>query len=190
MENQCFDGEEFQTYMPLLQQLKPALIGSKLILGPYDKDSHEFVVEKLLPFFDRCKRYEFNFEHMITSPKDISDFIASILQLPSIESSVGIEFNQSYWLFDRPEPGDATSLPIEAISNWLHKPAAVESTKAIGEKRSLRINLSNIGNMSEMVEHLKKVGSSNFLPFKMPPIINQSCFFINYGKIGLEIFSR
>ena len=117
MENQCFDDEEFQTYMPLLQQLKPALIGSKLILGPYDKDSHEFVVEKLLQFFDCCKRYEFNFEHKITSPEDISDFIASILQLTSIESSVGIEFNANHWgWFHRPEPGDATSsLPTEAI---------------------------------------------------------------------------
>ena len=158
MENRCFDGEEFQEYMPLFQQLKPALIGSKLILGPYDKDNREFVVEKLLPFFDRCKRYEFNFEHMITSPKEISDFIASILQLPLIESSVGIEFNQFYWdWLYRPKPGDATPLPIEAILNWLNKPAAVESNKAKREKRSLRINLSNIENMSEMVEHLKTV---------------------------------
>ena len=166
MEKQYLDGEKFQTYMSLLQQLKPALIGSKLILGPYDKDSHEFVVEKLLPFFDRCKRYEFNFEHMITSPKDISDFIASILQLTSIESSVGIEFNVNHWgWFHRPEPGAAASLPTEAISNWLQKPAAVESIKAIREKRYLRINLSNIGNMSEIVEHLKKVGSRIFLAF-------------------------
>ena len=159
MENRCFDGEEFQEYMPLFQQLKPALIGSQLILGTIDEDNREFVEEKLLPFFDCCKRYEFNFRRKTTSTKDISDFIASILQLPLIESSVGIEFNDSYWgWFHRPEPGDATSsLPIEAILTWLHKPAAVGSNKAISETRSLRIHLSNIENMLEMVEHLKTV---------------------------------
>ena len=156
--------------MPLFQQLKPALIGSKLILGTINEDNREFVKEELLPFFDCCKRYEFNIERKMTSPKDISDFIASLLQLPLIESSVGIEFNQFYMSFDRPKPGDATSLPIEAISNWLHKPAAVESNKAIGEKRSLRINLWNIENMSEMVEHLKKVGSRNFCLLKCGPL--------------------
>ena len=140
--------------MPLLKKLKPALIGSQLILGTINEDNREFIKEKLLPFFDCCKRYKLN---MDLKQEDISAFIASLLQLPSLESSVGIEFNENYW---SPEP---SALPIEAILNWLHKPAAVETNKAIGKKRSLRIHLSKIENMSEMVEHLKKVGSRNFL---------------------------
>ena len=142
--------------MPLFQQLKPALIGSKLILGTINEDNRGFVEEKLLPFFDCCKRYKFKIG---CKQKEICAFLASLLRLPSIESSVGIEFNDSYWgWFHRPEPGDATSsLPIEAILTWLHKPAAVGSNKAIRETRSLRIHLSNIENMLEMVEHLKTV---------------------------------
>ena len=138
--------------MPLLQKLKPALVGSQLILGTINEDNREFIKEKLLPFFDCCKRYKFDIGCML---KDISAFIASLLQVPSIRSSVGIEFNQNYWS-QKP-----SALPIEAILNWLHKPAAVESNKAIGKKRSLRIHLSKIENMSEMVEHLKKVNSIN-----------------------------
>ena len=144
--------------MLLLQKLKPALIGSQLILGTMY--SREFIKEKLLPFFGCCKRYKFIID---LKQKEISAYLVSLLQLPSIGSSVGIEFNdkQSASRRGRPPVG-VTSLPIEAILTWLHKPAAVGSNKAIGEKRSLRINLSNIGNISEMVEHLKKVGSRNF----------------------------
>ena len=150
VEKQYLDGEKFQTYMPLLQQLKPALIGSQLILGTINEDNHEFIKEKLLPFFDCCKRYEFNIE---LKQKEISAFLVYLLQLPSLESSVEIEFHVNYWFTT---PG-VSSLPIEEILNWLHKPAAVETNKSIGEKRSLRIYLPNIENMSEMVEHLKKV---------------------------------
>ena len=164
MENRYLKGKEFQEYMPLLQQLKPALTSPQLILGAITENNREFIKEKLLPFFNCCKRYKLNID---LEQKDISAFIASLLQLPSLESSVGIEFNDNYCfssgriIISHFRYG-ATSLPIEAILNWLHKPAAVGSNKATGEKRYLRINLSNIENMSEMVEHLKKVASRNF----------------------------
>ena len=158
----------FRKNMLLLQKLKSALIGSQLILCTINKNNREFIKEKLLPFFGCCKRYKFIID---LKQKEISAYLVSLLQLPSIGSSVGIEFNdkQSASRRGRPPVG-VTLLPIESLLTWLHK----ESNKAIGEKRSLRINLWNIGNISEMIEHLKKVVT--FLPFKMPPIINQSCF--------------
>ena len=145
----------FQQYTPLFHQLKPTLVGSHLILDTYKIVNREFdlfIKEKLLPLFDCCGRYKFRFEIFKRNPKEISAFLASLLQLPSIAASVGIEF-VVHW----PETNNATSLPIEAISNWLHKPAAAKSFKKIGEKRYFRVQFSNIGNMSAMVDHLKKV---------------------------------
>ena len=165
----CFNYE-FQQFVPLLHQLKPALVGSHLILSSYsymmfDPKFDSFIKEKLLPLFDCCGRYKFNFK---CNPKEISAFVASLLQLPSIAASVGIEFNFTYFPKNRSEIDDAetnnaASLPIEAISNWLHKPAGAGSTKKMGENRYFRIDFSDIENMSAMVDHLKKVGSRNFL---------------------------
>ena len=164
----CLSYEEFQQFTPLFQQLKPALVGSHLILNTYDMVNREFdsfLKEKLLPLFDCCGRYKFSFE---CNPKEISAFVASLLQLPSIAASVGIEFNFTYFTKNRSEIDDAetnnaASLPIEAISNWLHKPAGAGSTKKMGENRYFRFDFSDIENMSAMVDHLKKVGSRNFL---------------------------
>ena len=150
--------ETFQQFVPLFHQLKPALVGSHLILSSYmmvDREFDSFIKEKLLPLFDCSGRYKFSFK---CNPKKISAFLASLLQLPSIAAGVGIEFDVMYFS----ETNNAASLPIEAISNWLHKPAAAESFKKIGEKRYFRFQFSNIGNMSAMVEHLKKVCSRNF----------------------------
>ena len=152
------EGKEFQEFITLFDQLKSALVGSHLILGCITVAHIEIVKEKLLPFFDCCKSYKFMIKMV---PKEISKFIVSLLQMPSIESSVDIEFYGYHRSSDQPTPDNATSLPIEAISNWLHKPA-VESVEKIGEKRFLRINLSNINNMPEMVGHLVKVNSLKF----------------------------
>ena len=57
-------------------------------------------------------------------------------------------------------------LPIEAISNWLHKPAAANTVESIKqkmeEKRNLYLDCRNFGNKLEMVEHLKEVVISVF----------------------------
>ena len=159
--------EEFQQYTPLFQQLKPAIIGSHLILDIYkmvDREFDSFLKGKLLPLFDCCGRYKFRFKSFKCNPKEISAFVASLLQLPSIAASVGIEFDVTYRPRKRSETNNAASLPIEAISNWLHKPVvAAGSIKKIREKRYFRFQFSNIENMSAMVDHLKKVGSRNFL---------------------------
>ena len=162
--DEWLNDEEFQQFMPLLHQLKPALVGSHLILSSYkmvDREFDSFIKEKLLPLFDCCELYKFSFE---CNPKEISAFLDSLLQLPSIAASVGIEFNFTYFPKNRSETNNAASLPIEAISDWLHKPAAAGSFKKIGEKRYFRFNFQNIEieNMSAMVEHMKKVGSCNF----------------------------
>ena len=156
------NAEEFQRYMPLFHQLKPALVGSHLILDTYKMVNREFdslLKEKLLPLFDCCGRYKFSFR---CNPKEISAFLDSLLQLPSIAASVGIEFDVTYWPRKRSETNNAAALPIEAISNWLHK--TKESIKKIGEERYFRFQFSNIEieNMSAMVDHLKKVCSRNF----------------------------
>ena len=158
-DRDCLNDEEFQQFMPLLHQLRPALVGSQLIIDTnkvIDPELDSFLKEKLLPFFDCCVRYNFSFK---CNPKEISAFLASLLQLPSIGSSVGIEFVGKHRPKEGSSPDNAASLPIEAISNWLHKlPAAAESIKKIGKKRYFRFHFSDIENMSEMVEHLKKVG--------------------------------
>ena len=91
-------------------------------------------------------------------------YITSILQLLSFGSSVyfGIyDGNDNHII-----PEDEITLPIEAISNWLHKPAAdnaVESIKQkMEEKRSLYLDCSDFRNMLEMVDHLKEVAISIF----------------------------
>ena len=157
--DECFNYGEFQQLMPLFHQLKPALVGSHLILDIYkmvDREFDSFLKGKLLPLFDCCGSYKFSFK---CNPKEISAFVASLLQLPSIAASVGIEFDVKHRPKKRSEANNAAALPIEAISNWLHR----STIKKIGEKRYFRFQFSNIENMSEMVEHLKKVGSRNFL---------------------------
>ena len=146
--------KEFHMFMPLFCQLKSAFIGSHLILGDCSMDNHEFLKEKLLSFFDCCKRYKF---YIKLNPKEIPAFITPLLQLPSIGSSVDVKFTDNHWSWERSAPEKATSLPVEAISNWLHKQTSING---IGENRSLSIHLSNIKNASEMIEHLKKVAIS------------------------------
>ena len=78
--------------------------------------------------------------------------LALLLQHPSIGSNVFIDI----WGRRIPIPADKTTLPIEAISNWLHK-QAVKSLKKMDEKRYLHLECINFGNMLEMVDHLKEV---------------------------------
>ena len=150
--------EDFQQFMPLFQQLKPALLGSRLIL---DISKLAPGYEKLLPLFNCCRSYEFTISRC--NQKEISNLLASFLQLPTIGSCFDIEFN--HIRRKSPSLDDVASLPIEAILNWLHNSVSAESIKQTGKNRSLRLALQNIGNMSEMVEHLKKVVSRNYFTF-------------------------
>ena len=96
---------------------------------------------------------------------DGPDYLTSILQLLSFGSSVYFEIYDGNDEFDH-IPEDEITLPIEAISNWLHKPAAdnaVESKKQkMEENRYLYLDCRNFGNKLEMVEHLKEVAISIF----------------------------
>ena len=88
-------------------------------------------------------------------------YITSILQLLSFGSSVFFEIYDGYHI-----PDDETTLPIEAISNWLHKPVvdnAVESIKQTKNERYFSLYCRNLENMLEMVDHLKEVAIVIFL---------------------------
>ena len=150
--------EQFKLISPLLLQLKPAFEGSRLEMR-FDeivqKDQFEYLLQNLLPFFASCKHYKFWFGY---NSGEACTFLASLLRLPSIDNASSFDV-----LFFHSGRDVATTqqLPIEAISNWLHKPAIGElSTDERANSRSLdEINLINtqIQNMLEIVEHLKKV---------------------------------
>ena len=93
---------------------------------------------------------------------DGSGYLTSILQNLSFGSSVYLQIFDCYHI-----PDDETTLPIEAISNWLHKPAAENAVKSIKQKREEKRHLhlycsGNGGWKLEMVEHLKRVPISIF----------------------------
>ena len=150
--------EQFKLISPLLLQLKPAFEGSRLEMR-FDeivqKDQFEYLLQNLLPFFASCKHYKFWFGY---NSGEACTFLASLLRLPSIDNASS--FDIFFCHYDR-NVATTQQLPIEAISNWLHKPAIGELSVDERENRSLdKIILVNIKiqNMSECVEHLKKVG--------------------------------
>ena len=118
-------------------------------------NSELFFTDKFLPLFDCCGHYSF---HIDCRQMDGPDYITSILQLLSFGSSVFFEIYDGYHI-----PEDETTLPIEAISNWLHKP--IESINEKREGRYFGLNCRNFENMLEMVDHLKEVAILVFLEF-------------------------
>ena len=146
--------EQFELISPLLLQFKSAFVGSLLKMRfchVVQKDQFDYLLQNLLPFFDSCKHYKFSFYY---NSGEACTFLASLLRLPSINNASS--FHIMFHHFDR-DKATAQQLPIEAISNWLHKPAIGE----LSANRSLDvINLIRniqIEDMLEIVEHLKKV---------------------------------
>ena len=169
-KNKPVDANRFELILPLLLQLKPTFVDSRLSLPLNISNSEfDFVLAKLLPIFDGCKH--FSFGEVECQPDQGSAFFASLLQHASIKSASSVEFEFSdrynhYW----PE----AELPIEAISNWLHKPCVIGATAGkltnkIMEKRFLLdVQFLKIGNILKMIKHLKKVRT------------NRRCIQLNY----------
>lgn len=151
----------FELIAPLLLQLKPALIGSHLLLSDSVKSNEiYFVRAKLLPFFDCCTQFRIN---VTCDPDDRSLSLASFLLQPSIEKALSVNISFYCHYEDVPE----LQLPIEVISKWLNNPpppaiasAVMQSNKKnkMKENRSLHVFISsNIENMLTMINYLKKV---------------------------------
>ena len=148
----------FEQISPLLLQLKSAFVGSRLdIKMSITSTEFDFVQEKLLPLFDCCKH--FNFESVKCYSGEGSIVLASLLQHPSIRNASCVEVEFQYPEYHNNLP--SAQLPIEAVSNWLHRPCAAITASAITgkmmEKRTLNISFDKIGNLSKMINHLKEV---------------------------------
>ena len=127
------EGEELWDRQPIagkcqlledqLKLIKPALNGSVMKIdanidqdNPYCFDDHhellKYLSDRFLPICDKSRGYEFwiGFESDANTTRFV---ISSILQMDQIDrcSNVKIDF-----LAD-----DRTKLPIEEISNWLHR---------------------------------------------------------------------
>ena len=149
--------EQFELIAPLLLQFKPAFVGSRFEMR-FDrivqKNQFDYLLQNLLPFFDSCKHYKFWFQY---NSGEACTFLDSLLRFPSIDNASS--FDVMFYYYDC-DVATTQQLPIEAISNWLHKPAVGElSTDERANSRSLdEIYLNiQIQNMLEIVEHLKKV---------------------------------
>lgn len=156
IENGYLSEEGFQLILPLLLQLKSSFIDSHLVVGEIyainESKIFAFILERLVPFFDSSM--EFNFLAECNSD-DGTAFLASLLQQLNSGSTSTVEMRQGFFSFR--VALTVAQLPIEAISIWLHKHSFVESTSKAIQKRSLHIFFANIGNILEMVEHLKQV---------------------------------
>ena len=147
----------FEQISPLLLQLKSAFVGSRLDLKmSITSTEFDFVQEKLLPLFDCCKH--FNFSCVKCYSGEDSIFLASLLQHSIRNAScVNVKFHDPE--YDNNVP--SAQLPIEAVSNWLHRPCAAITAAAITgkmmEKRTLNVSFDKIGNLSKMINHLKEV---------------------------------
>ena len=145
-----FDEKRFELISPLLFQLKSAFVNSRLDLAYITRNELDFVQEKLLPIFDCCKHFKFDFVKCY--PDEGSAFLASLLQHPSIRSASSVQVkchDSAYDLYNSP----GAQLPIEAISNWLHKP---NSGSKITEKRFLEVLFIKTENTLEMIKHLNE----------------------------------
>ena len=135
-----------------LNLIKPILSGSLLIFCTavnrndptcfYDHTRLLIYLRRLLLICDSFRGYEFVLG--FTSDKGASGYvISSILQIPQIRSCSYVEISFI--------GSDPTNLPVEDISNWLHR-------KCDGHgERKLRFISEQIKNRQEMVNHLKEV---------------------------------
>ena len=118
----------------------------------------EHLRNRLLPICGCCRRYKFliGFE----SDKDsVANIITSILQMPQIIDCPNVAFRL---VIDK----QYEQLPIETISNWLHRngngntdDGGNEFANQNHQERVLEIEVANISssNIVEMIDHLKKV---------------------------------
>ena len=111
----------------------------------------------LLPIFRNCRRYEFRIS--LGSDKDtVANIVTSILEVQQVNecSNVGIHLGEV-----RPFRYDYR-LPVETISNWLHRSRNADNgenefSNQKQRERVLEIEAVYISNVLEMLNHLKEV---------------------------------
>ena len=146
--------EKCQFFEDQLKLIKPEILNDSELcfVGIVDeKDSSRFanhsellkyLSDRILPICDKLRGYEFTIElHSDTSAGNY--VLTSLLQMPQINCCSDVRF--------RICNTDQTKLPVDEISNWLHR-------KYDGQReRSLRIYMIEVGNLMEMLNHLKEV---------------------------------
>ena len=153
-----------------LQLLKQAITaGAELVFcviidqnDPYSINNPSqllnYLRHQLLPVCSRFSHFTFNINLCIETSA-ATNLIASILQIHEVNRSsrVTIKFFQS---------GQGIRLPVSAISDWLNRTGSEMEIGVVGGKHSERIlKISAFGgfqNGQEMVDHLKKVGASQY----------------------------
>ena len=119
---------------------------------------------KLLPICDSARHYKFSISFLSYYESSASDILKSILQMPSINSSINVEFNlhQSLCALNLSVPPILTQLPVDTISAWLDRcnDVIIKCKKQQQKtKLELKIDLRGVQNVHELFEHFKKVHS-------------------------------
>ena len=114
---------------------------------------------ELLPCCDSARCYVFRisfYSHEASAP----NILASILQVPSVNSSTNVElyFFQPYKHVPVP-----ILLPVDVISAWLNRSSDTMAIKGQHQKE-LSICMRGNQNGREMIDHLKKVYFATFNP--------------------------
>ena len=153
--------EMCQSVVNYLQPLKSALNDSNMInftgLICQDQDNQgcftdhskllNHLQEGLMPICNSSRGYNFDI-WFCTNKNTGSKVAAAILQMPAIGRCSTLK------IILRPIQ-DPIQLPVEAISNWLHR--RYDGTNENRKQLFLQIGAYNIGNIGDLYEHLKKV---------------------------------
>ena len=118
----------------------------------------EHLHNQLLSIFGYCRRFEFRIG-LGSDNGNITNIIASILEMQQVDecSNVAIHLDDV-----KPTYMYKYRLPIETISNWLHRNRNTDNggnefANQNHQKRVLEIEVALILNVLEMVNHLKEV---------------------------------
>ena len=114
--------------------------------NPFCFDDHhellKYLSDRFLPICDKSRGYEFSIG-FASDANTAKCLIASILKLEQVDRCS----NLILWT----STADRTKLPLDEISNWLHRSCDNQ------RERSLTIKLPEIANIAEVVTHLKEV---------------------------------
>ena len=128
------------------------------------------VQNELLQICDSSRGYKFEIGYFCSEMNDCTNVIASILQTDPIVQCSHVEIIFHRLIRNLTPQSDfqhhTRQLPIELISNWLHR-----KSKAINENskgRFLQINLRYIQNAPELCDYLKEVIVKKFCRFSHP----------------------
>ena len=142
----------------ILQPLKTALKGAEFCFDYPDYDSMLLTRlthfgKEILPICDNCRSYRFKiYGQWPDSSED--KLISTILQFGQIDCCSNVLFE--FYTFDYGH----IELPVDVIANWLNRSRNSNAINAKGQmenERILSIKIDNIGNISEMLDCLKKV---------------------------------